>query len=201
MNMRFGYARVSTDDQNLDLQKDALRDYGIDEIFEEKISTKKTDRPELKKLLNKLRAGDTLVVWRLDRLGRTVSQLVEMASEFENKGINFVSLREQLDTTTAQGRFCFHIFCAMAQMERDIISERTKAGLDAARKRGRVGGRKPVDQRKIEKALKMYFSNEFSIEEITTTTGIHKATLYKYINQQRNAELAERSENGYDKNR
>lgn len=179
--MKFGYARVSKQEQHIELQLDALRRYGVDEIFEEKISTRKIARPKLQELLGKLRSGDTLVVWRLDRLGRTVKQLLSLAEDFEDKGISFVSLAENLDTTTATGKFTFHMFCAMAQMERDVISERTKAGLDAARSRGRNGGRKSVDSKTIEKALKMYKSDEFSVKEILETTGISKTTLYKYI--------------------
>lgn len=182
--MKFGYARVSKTEQNIDLQIDALREYGVDEIFEEKISTRKLSRPKLQELLGKLRSGDTLVVWRLDRLGRTVKQLIALAEDFEEKGINFVSLQENLDTTSATGKFTFHLFCSMAQMERDVISERTKAGLDAARSRGRSGGRKAIDDKTIEKAVKMYKSNEFSIKEILETTGIAKTTLYKYLDEE-----------------
>lgn len=181
--MKFGYARVSKAEQNIELQIDALREYGVDELYEEKISTHKASRPKLQELLSKLRAGDTLVVWRLDRLGRTVKQLIALAEDFEAMGINFVSIKENLDTTTATGKFTFHLFCSMAQMERDIISERTKAGLDAARSRGRTGGRKAVDEKTIEKAAKMYKSNEFSIKEILETTGISKTTLYKYLDE------------------
>lgn len=181
--MKFGYARVSKQEQHIELQIDALRIYGVDELFEEKISTRKLSRPKLQELLGKLRTGDTLVVWRLDRIGRTVKQLIALAEDFEDKGINFVSLQENLDTTTATGKFTFHLFCSMAQMERDVISERTKAGLEAARTRGRNGGRKPVDEKSIDKALKMYKSNEFSIKEILETTGIARTTLYKYLDE------------------
>ena len=184
--MIFGYARVSTSEQNLDLQLDALRKYGIDELYEEKISTRRTQRPVLQEVLLKLRAGDTLVVWRLDRLGRTVKQLISLAEEFEEKGIQFVSLEENLDTTTAAGRFTFHLFCAMAQMERDVLTERTSAGIAAARARGRNGGRPSADKTAIEKALKMYKTNEFSINEILATTGISRTTLYKYIDIRKN---------------
>jgi len=179
--MKFGYARVSTDDQNLYLQIDALKDYGVDEIFEEKESGTKKNRPELLSLLSKLRAGDTLVIWRLDRLGRTVKQLLELAEDFEKKGINFVSLQEDFDTSTPMGKFVFVVFCAMAQMERDITSERTKAGMTAAKKRGRVGGRRPKDNKNVEIALKMYYSNEYSIPEIIEATGLSKTTIYKYV--------------------
>lgn len=179
--MKFGYARVSKNEQNLDMQLDALRKYGVEEIYQEKITSKSQNRPELTELLKKMRSGDTLVIWKLDRLGRTVKQLLQLAEAFENMGVNFVSLHEQLDTTTAMGKFCFHMFCAVAQMERDVISERTISGLEAARERGRNGGRKPVDNKKIAQAMKMYSTNEFSIKEIKETTGIAKSTLYKYL--------------------
>ena len=182
--MIFGYARVSKEDQNIFLQIDALRNYGVDEIFEEKISGRHQRRPKLQELLSKLRAGDTLVIWRLDRLGRTAKQLISLAEDFEKNGIRFVSLKENLDTTTATGKFCFLIFCAIAQMERDVISERTKAGLDAARARGRHGGRPAPDKKKLEKARKMYESQKFSVREIAETVGISVTTFYKYIHHQ-----------------
>jgi len=180
--MKFGYARVSKNEQNLDLQLDALRKYGVDEIFEEKISSKNGNRPQLTKLLDLLRTGDMVVIYRLDRLGRTVKQLLELVESFDKRGIHFVSLNENLDTTTAMGKFCFHMFCSVAQMERDVISERTKAGLESARARGRTGGRKPADRTQIQKAKKMYKSGEFSIKEILELTGIKKSTFYKYLN-------------------
>ncbi|WP_058486837.1 recombinase family protein [Defluviitalea phaphyphila] len=181
--MKFGYARVSKDDQNLDLQIDALRKYGVDEIYTEKITGTKQNRQQLTELLNKLRAGDTLVIWKLDRLGRTTKQLLALAEDFQKRGINFVSITENFDTSTPSGKFVFHIFCAMIQMERDVISERTLAGLAAARKRGRRGGRKPKDKKSIERALKMYFSNEFTIKDIEEATGLSKTTLYKYVRE------------------
>lgn len=181
--MKFGYARVSTNDQNLDLQVDALQKYGVDEIYKEKVTGTKEERQQLTELLNHLRAGDTLVVWKLDRLGRTVKQLLSLAEEFEKKGIFFISIKENFDTSTPVGKFTFHMFCAMAQMERDVIAERTKAGLAAAKKRGRLGGRKPKDPKNVERALKMYFSNEFSIKDIEEATGLSKTTIYKYVRE------------------
>lgn len=179
--MKFGYARVSTTEQNLDLQIDALKEYGVDEIFQEKESGGKTQRQELTNLQTKLRTGDTLVIWRLDRLGRTVKQLLALTEDFEKRGIQFVSLQENFDTSTPMGKFVFVVFCAMAQMERDVISERTKAGMTAARKRGRYGGRKPKENKNIERALKMYYSNDYSISEIIESTGLSKTTIYKYV--------------------
>ena len=180
--MKFGYARVSKGEQNTDRQIDALRAYGVDEIYEEKISGTKKQRPQLNILLGKLRTGDILVVYELKRLGRTSKQLLQLSEEFQAKGVEFVSLTENLDTTTPMGRFVFTTWCALAQLDRDIISENTKSGLSAARARGRIGGRKPHDKKTVDKALKMYYSNQFSIKEITETTGISKATLYEYIN-------------------
>ncbi len=181
--MRFGYTRVSTAEQNLDLQVDAIRKYGVDELYKEKQSGTTANRPELEKILSKLRNGDTLVIWRLDRLGRNIKQLIELAEEFNKKGIYLVSLSESLDTSTAAGKFCFNVFCAVAQMERDVIAERTKAGLQSARARGRTGGRPKGNSEKIEKALKMYHTQNFSISDITTATGISKTTLYKYLKE------------------
>lgn len=181
--MKFGYARVSTDKQITDRQMDALRSYGVDEIFEEKISGTKKSRPQLKLLLSKLRTGDTLVVYELKRLGRNTKQLLALAEDFQANGIEFVSLTEQIDTTTPMGRFVFTTWCALAQLDRDIISENTKSGLAAAKARGRVGGRKPSDRKQVEKALKMYYTNDFSVKEILESTGISRTSLYKYVNK------------------
>nr|WP_082458797.1 recombinase family protein [Pedobacter sp. Leaf216] len=134
--MKIGYARVSTADQNLDLQFNALTDYGCTTIYQEKISGKNTDRPELKNLLATLRKDDQVVVWKLDRLGRSLRDLVDLVAVFNEKGVNFVSLHDHIDTTTATGRFTFNIFASLAEFEREIIRERTKAGLVAARARG-----------------------------------------------------------------
>lgn len=181
--MKFGYARVSTDKQITDRQMDALRSYGVDEIFEEKISGTKKSRPQLNLLLSKLRTGDTLVVYELKRLGRNTKQLLALAEDFQANGIEFVSLTEQIDTTTPMGRFVFTTWCALAQLDRDIISENTKSGLAAAKARGRVGGRKPSDIKQVEKALKMYYTNDFSVKEILESTGISRTSLYKYVNK------------------
>lgn len=177
----FGYARVSTQDQNLDLQIDALNKYGVDKIFEEKISGTLRKRPVLDELLKTLRPGDTLAVYKLDRLGRTVKGLIELVEYFNKEEINFVSICENIDTTTSTGRFVFFILCAMAQMERDIISDRTKAGLEAARARGRFGGRPKAEDSVIKRAIKMYDSGEFSINEIEETANISRTTLYTYL--------------------
>lgn len=192
--MKFGYARVSTNKQITDRQMDALRAYGVDEIFVEKISGTKKSRPQLNILLNKLRTGDTLVIYELKRLGRNTKQLLALAEDFQANGIEFVSLTENIDTTTPMGRFVFTTWCALAQLDRDIISENTKSGLAAAKARGRVGGRKPTEQKKVNTALKMYFSNEYSVKEITEATGISKTSLYKYVNKNKTERKAEHGE-------
>lgn len=181
--MKFGYARVSKDDQNIDLQIDALNVYGVDEIYEEKVTGPRQNRQQLTELLGKLRAGDTLVIWRLDRLGRTVKQFFALIKDFEQKGIRFVSLQEKFDTSTSMGKSVYGVFCAISQMELDVISERTKAGMMAAKKRGRFSGRKPKENENVESALKMYFSNECSINDIIETTGLSKTTIYKYVRE------------------
>lgn len=186
--MIFGYARVSTKDQNLDLQIDALKTFGVDEIHEEKISSREKKRQVLDNLILNMREGDTLVVYKLDRLGRTVTQLIDLVESFTDRGINFVSLSEQLNTTTPIGKFVFHVLCAMAQMERDILSERTKAALAAAKLRGRSGGRPTIDKNTVKNALKLYKSKEYSIDDILKMTGISKGTLYKYIKLQEGGE-------------
>lgn len=181
--MKFGYARVSKDDQNLDIQIDALNVYGVDEIYEESVTGPRQNLQQLTELLRRLRAGDTLVIWRFDRLGRTIKQFLALAKDFEQKGIRLVSLTEQLDTSTPMGKFVHVVLSAMAQMELDIKSEHTKAGMIGARTRGHFSGRKPKKNENIERALKMYFSSEFSIDDIIETTGLSKTTIYKYVKE------------------
>lgn len=183
--MLYGYARVSKQDSNLALQIDALHRYGVDRIYEEKISGAKIDRAQLELLLAALRPGDTLVVWKLDRLGRSMKQLVNLMEDFEQRSINFVSLTESFDTTTPAGRMCFNIFCAVAQMERDLARERTMAGLQAARERGRKGGRPAKDRLVVETALRMYATGDFTVEEIMRASQIGRATFYKYLRLQK----------------
>ena len=152
MNQKIGYARVSTDDQYLDLQNDALKKAGCDVIYGEKASGNNTDRLELEQCRKALRAGDTLVVWQLERLGRSLPELVRIVTVLEQDGISFESLTEKIETTNANGKLTFHIFAALAEIERNLIRERTHAGLTAARARGRKGGRKPaLDEKKFEK--------------------------------------------------
>lgn len=181
--MKFGYARVSSAHQNLDMQLDAINEYGVDEIYQEKMSGKLKKRPQLQQLIDKLREGDTLVVWRLDRLGRTVLQLLELIEYFKEKGIKLVSLMDSIDTSSAQGKALLVIASAFSEMENEVRAERIKEGVAAARARGRVGGRPPIDEKTIARAEKLYFTGEFSIKEILEATGISRSTLYKYINK------------------
>jgi DNA invertase Pin-like site-specific DNA recombinase len=146
--MKIGYARVSTDDQSTDLQRDALEKYGCEKVYTDKVSGKSIVRPQLEIMLDALRPGDMLVVWRLDRLGRSLKDLIELMESFKQQEIQFVSLQENIDTTSPMGELVFHLFASIAQFERQLISERTKAGLKAARARGRKGGRKPIFTKK-----------------------------------------------------
>ena len=180
--MMFGYARVSTEGQNLDMQLDALEKAGCERIYQEHASGKNTERPELKRMLDQLRKGDTVVVYKLDRISRSVQDLESLTKEFEEAGVEFVSLQDQIDTTTPMGRFFFHVMGAVAELERDIIVDRTKSGLEAARARGRVGGRKPLDSKKDKQMLALYDSKQMTVPEICEAVGVSKPTLYKYVN-------------------
>ena len=181
-NEIIGYARVSTIEQNLDLQVDALTKAGCRPIYQEKLSGSLTNRPELECCMNYLRRGDVLVVWRLDRLGRGVKNLIEIVNQLKNKGIGFRSIQENIDTTTATGELIFHIFASLAQFERRLIQERTKAGVEAAYARGRVGGR-PLKLSKLEriKLEKMYLERSLSIRDLCKLFGISTRTLYKTL--------------------
>ncbi|MGE7305732.1 recombinase family protein [Priestia megaterium] len=190
--MKFGYARVSTKEQNLDLQIDALEKEGVDRIYKEVVSGAKADRPELARMLDNVREGDTIVIWKLDRLGRSLQHLIRMVEDFKKQGINLVSLNEKIDTTSAGGELIFHIFASIAQFERNLIRDRTNAGLAAARARGRKGGRPKVDKKKVDLALKMYESKMYSIAEILDATGMSKGSLYNYIDK-RNKEKQQSS--------
>jgi len=183
--MIVGYARVSTDDQTLALQLDALQAAGCETVFRDTISGAKTERPGLTKALEHVRSGDMLVVWRLDRLGRSLSHLIELIQTLEGRGVGFKSLTEQIDTTTSGGKLIFHIFGALAEFERNLIRERTMAGLQAARARGRKGGRprKPNTDTKIVMAKQLHADQNNSIADICTTLGVSRATLYRYLVQ------------------
>ena len=182
--MKIGYARVSTEDQNLDMQIDALKEAKCDHIYEEKISGKVNDRPALDKALNFMRKGDTLVVWKLDRLGRSLRHLIEVINDLMDDGMYFMSLQENIDTTSTSGKLIFHIFAALAEFEREIISERTKGGLNAARARGRFGGRpKKLNEEQAQMVKKMWKDHTISIEEICRSFDISRSTLYLYLKE------------------
>lgn len=181
--MLVGYARVSTNDQTLDLQIDALKKAGCEKIYTDTASGAKTDRKGLQEALNHLRSGDVLIVWRLDRLGRTLKQLIELINTLNDSGIGFKSQQESIDTTSSGGKLVFHIFGALAEFERELVRERTRAGLDAARARGRNGGRPKVldDPKKIERLKKMYDSKQYQVSELLEMFNISRGTLYKYV--------------------
>lgn len=179
--MKIGYVRVSLNDQNWDLQLDALKERGCEKIFKEKMSGKRDDRPELQRCLDTLRKGDKLVIYKLDRLGRSTFKLLELTKHFEAEGIDLISIVDGIDTSTSVGRFFFRTMASIAELERDIIADRTQAGLKSARARGRVGGRPETPKKDLEKALKLYDSNEYSVPEIVEMTGISKATIYRAI--------------------
>jgi DNA invertase Pin-like site-specific DNA recombinase len=183
--MLIGYARVSTQDQTLHLQQDALNQAGCDQIYTDTASGSAAERTGLEQALSHLRKGDTLVVWRLDRLGRSLRHLIETVTALDERGIGFRSITENIDTTTSGGKLVFHIFGALAEFERDIIRERTQAGLQAARARGRRGGRpkRQPSSRKVAMARALYADKTNSVSEICRTLGISRATLYRYLNQ------------------
>jgi DNA invertase Pin-like site-specific DNA recombinase len=183
--MLIGYARVSTHDQTLALQHDALEKSGCEKLFTETASGAKAERKGLEEALSYLREGDTLVVWRLDRLGRSLKHLIETLTALNDRKIGFKSLTENIDTTTSGGKLIFHIFGALAEFERDIIRERTQAGLTAARARGRKGGRPKAralnTSKKVAMAQALYADKAYSINDICKTLNVSRATLYRYL--------------------
>ena len=182
--MLIGYARVSTDDQNLNLQRDALEAAGCNEIYEDHISGVASERPGLEKALSVARAKDTLVVWRLDRLGRSLKDLVSLVESLNKREIELQSLQEALATHSSGGKLIFHLFAALAEFERNLIRERTQAGLKAARARGRKGGRpKALDQAQRQIVVKLYQEKQHTISEICKIMGISKPTLYSYLGE------------------
>ena len=179
--MLIGYARVSTRDQNLELQQEALVKAGCQKIFDDKVSGTRIDRPGLAKAIEILREDDTLVVWKLDRLGRSVKQLVNLVGELHKRGIQFKSLTDAIDTGTPSGRFFFHVMASLAEMERELIVERTRAGLEVAKKLGRKGGRKPkMTGSKIESAKKL-LSSGVPPKDVAKNLGVSIPTLYRWV--------------------
>lgn len=180
--MILGYARVSTGDQTVDLQLDALRSAGCERIWEETASGAKTDRPELADLLDHLRSGDTLVVWRLDRLGRSIQHLIQVVGDLAERGIVFRSLTEAIDTTTAAGRCFFHVLAALGEFERELIRERTNAGIAAARARGKKGGRPAaLTPAQIRTAKALYDAREMTVQEIADHLGVSRSTVNRAV--------------------
>lgn|SRR5690625_1808695 len=186
---KIGYARVSTADQSLQLQVDALKKEGVEDayLYTEKESGGKWERKELHRMLDTLRKGDTLVVYKLDRLARSQKQLQDIAHLLKEKDVQLVSISEQLDTRTPMGKAMFGMIGVMAELERDMIRERTRAGLESARARGRKGGRPPMNPAKVKKALALYDSKEYTVAQITKETGVSKALLYKELNKRKEA--------------
>ena len=181
----YGYARVSTQQQDLSRQLDLLKEYDCIEIFTEKMSGTKSNRPELIRLKDKLRQNDTLVIESFSRLARSTKDLIEIVEFFENKGVKLISIKENFDTNTPQGNLMLTVFQAFSQFERELIIQRTREGLASARARGRKGGRPKVKDKVIDKALKLYDTREYSIREIVGMTGISHVTLFRYINQRK----------------
>ncbi|HCT6260827.1 recombinase family protein [Klebsiella quasipneumoniae] len=179
--MLIGYARVSTGDQNLDLQKNALVRAECEQIFEDTASGKNSRRPGLRRAIRRLKPGDSLVVWKLDRLGRSVRDLITLVSELQARGVNFRSLTDSIDTSTPAGRFFFHVMSALAEMERELIVERTLAGLAAAREQGRVGGRRRVMTEEVVERCRRMLENGATRHQIADVIGVGVKTIYKYF--------------------
>jgi len=178
--MKIGYARVSTDDQTLDLQRDALRRAKCRQIYEEHASGKNTARPELEACLKSLREGDTLIVWRLDRLGRSLADLIRLTQELQGRGVGFSSVTEQIDTGSPSGKLIFHVFGALAEFERNLIRERTLAGLKAARARGRKGGRpRKLSSKELKSMRSLLRAGEIPVSTIAEQFGVARSTLYR----------------------
>ena len=179
--MKIGYARVSTEAQNLSRQIDALHEYGVDELYTEKMTGTKASRPELDKVRLRMREGDSVVVESLSRLGRSTRDLLNLLDEFDKKGVQLVSLKESINTATPTGKLLVTVLSAISQFERDLIVQRTEEGLKAARARGRKGGRPKTDQRVVEKAIKLYQTKAYTAREVANLCGISVATLYRAL--------------------
>ena len=191
MSYLIGYARVSTLEQDPALQTDALTGAGCARIFVDHVSGSTGERAELAKLLEQLQPGNTLVVWRLDRLGRSIRHLIDLVANLDERGVGFRSLQENIDTTTPGGRLVFHVFAALAEFERDLVRERTMAGLQAARARGRNGGR-PIKMTpaKVERARNMYAAQSMTVDEIARALGVSRASVYRQLQTSKRAGVA-----------
>jgi DNA invertase Pin-like site-specific DNA recombinase len=188
--MKIGYARVSTQAQDLALQLDALKNEGCEKIFQEKASGAQRDRPELKAALGYMRKGDTLVVWKIDRLARSLKQLIETIESFQDRGIGLKSMQDPIDTSSPSGKLVFHIFAALAEFERGVIRERTTAGLRAARERGRVGGRPPaLSAKDLQAARAMLKDCDITVAAVARRLNVAASTLYRHIPSARSASL------------
>ena len=185
--MKYGYGRVSTQEQELARQEDLFNNMGIDKRYQymEKMTGTKSDRPQLDRLKDEIREGDTLYIESLSRLGRSTKDLLELVEYFQNKGVTLISAKENIDTSTATGKLITNLMCSLAEFERALIVERTQEGLKAARARGRTGGRKPKSVKDIKMALSMYDGKQFSVSEICKRTGVSQGTLYKAINERK----------------
>ena len=185
--MKIGYLRVSKHEQNEALQRDALKEAGCENFFSDVMTGSTFERKGLEQLLAFVRSGDTMIVWKLDRLGRSLKDLIETLNLLDNRGINFISLTENIDTTTPGGKLIFHLMGALAEFERDLIRERTNAGLAAARARGRVGGRprKLSTNGKVALARRLFADKSHSVDDICSTLGISRSTLYRYVREAR----------------
>jgi DNA invertase Pin-like site-specific DNA recombinase len=192
MAMKVGYARVSTTDQYLRMQEDALKNAGCQEIYTDIASGAKSQRPGLDQALNYVREGDTLVVWKLDRLGRSIQHLIQTVTALQERKVGFQCLQEAIDTSTSSGKLVFHMFSALAEFERDLIRERTEAGLKAARVRGRMGGRPPVlDNRQINRMIEMYDEQKNTVAEICKIYDISRPSFYNYLNRRKKLNVIE----------
>lgn len=184
--MKIGYARVSTNDQHLQMQEDALKNAGCKKIYHDIASGVKTARPGLDDALDHLREGDVLIVWKLDRLGRSIQHLIQTVKSLSDRGVGFKSLQENIDTTTSGGKLIFHIFSALAEFERDLIQERTQAGLKAARARGRLGGRPPsLNEKQVSRMLQRYDEQKLTVAEICKIFNISRPSFYNYLNKRK----------------
>lgn len=181
--MRFGYARVSTTEQNLEMQVEAIKSYGVDKIYSDKLSGKSMDRKEFGKLLEHLRAGDTLVIYSLSRLGRKTKDLIGLIEKFNAENINLISIKENIDTNSPMGRAMIGMISIFSELEREIIVERVREGVKNARARGRMGGRPRANEEKVNEAIALYRSELYSVQEIIAKTGVSKATIYRRLNE------------------